>query len=152
MRNERQSFLEYSQLLLRSTRNFGLPFCLNQDPCREQLAKDLVSTLSVRSLTSINLYIIYSYKTDRSKTKSCQYGETSYLVNARRLSENKSVSSVIFIMFFLMLLILTVTARKQFDAMPISNSVVSTNLLNRIQGKLQLIPFRYVSDDEGQNL
>jgi len=63
VRNECQSFLDYSQLPPRSTRNFGLPFCLNRDPCREQLAKDLVSALSVHLSTSINLYIIYSYET-----------------------------------------------------------------------------------------
>jgi len=54
VRNEHQSFLDYSQLPPRSIRNFEMPFCLNQDPCREQLAKDLVSTPSIHSLTSIN--------------------------------------------------------------------------------------------------
>jgi hypothetical protein len=63
-----------------------------------------------------------------------------------------SLCLVLFLSCFVILLILTVTARKQFDATPISNSVVSTNLLDKIQGKSQSIPFRYVSDDEGQNL
>ena len=86
VRNEPQSFLDYSQLPLRSTRDFEMPFCLNQDPCGEQIAKDLVSTPSVPPSMSINLYIIYSNQMHGSNMESCQYREASYLVNSCRFS------------------------------------------------------------------
>ena len=61
VRNEPQSFLECSQLLLRSTRNFEMPFYQNQDPCREHLAKDhpgLSPTPEVQSTTHRRLNIM----------------------------------------------------------------------------------------------
>ena len=58
----------------------------------------------------------------------------------------------IFIIFSCSYLNLAVTSRKQFDKTPISNSIMSTNLLDKIQGKSQSITFRYIFDDDVQNL
>lgn len=58
----------------------------------------------------------------------------------------------IFIIFSCSYLNLAVTSRKKFDKTPISNSIMSTNLLNKIQGKSQSITFRYIFDNDVQNL